>query len=122
MYLFIFLFFLLVTPYVHSIKEALIGYFAKYRHDAQYGVLTCAYVVDGYQLVISEESGHQGEVIRSILKGPHNIDGTFVVFDWDIKSFQFIDHSVLTLPIIKFAGIQMISSTNTMVIHPGVVL
>ena len=122
MYLFIFLFFLLVTPYVHSIKEALIGYFDKYRHDAQYGLLTCAYVVGGYQLVISEESGHQGEVIRSILKGPRNIDGTFVVFDWDNKSFHFIDHSVLTLPIIKFAGIQMISSTNTIVIHPGVVL
>lgn len=64
-------------------------------------------MVGDLQQVFSEESGHQGHVIRAILDETHNVDGAFISFDKNNMSFQFIDHSVMELPIRETTDIEV---------------
>ena len=64
-------------------------------------------MVGDFQQVFSEESGHQGHVIRAILDETRNVDGAFISFDKSNMSFQFIDHSVMELPIRETTDIEI---------------
>ena len=56
---------------------------------------------------MSEESGHQGNVIRKLLDGPRNVDGAFIDFDRNSMSFQFVDHSVVEFPIQEIEDVKI---------------
>ena len=64
-------------------------------------------MVGDFQQVFSEESGHQGHVIRAILDETRNVDGAFISFGKNNMSFQFIDHSVMELPIRETTEIEI---------------